>query len=398
MNNKRNTIIGVLLLLVVMTIGYALFSETVTIGGTAKADGNLSLDFYNPDGTNGLDIKVNGVGSSGTAKIDKSRKKLDVTVNFDYPTAYAEIPVKVKNTGNIDLYVEEINLNGTMTIQYSTGTTATFNNKEILNLLLNYTGINKYDLIKKNEEKIITLKTNWLDELSGGNSGTLQNIKFTLSITAVQEINDDNTGVPTSPYKYAIGDVISIGTEKFNVINEDAHSVTMLAQNNLTLDGKKQDSVLHPVAFADEKLDKKPNKSYGYWTDDNGYLLPKYGGDPSKQDEEYGYEANIYDENSKLYSIVETYVSELRRIKNVPKVDEKLISGRLIYASEFYDLKISDNYTWIGNGQDFWAGSAYREGYVKYIDSDGMYDSSMRFSESSHMGVRPVIIIDKKYL
>ena len=43
MNNKRKSIIVVLLFLVVMTMGYALFSETVTIGGTATGKGNLSV-------------------------------------------------------------------------------------------------------------------------------------------------------------------------------------------------------------------------------------------------------------------------------------------------------------------------------------------------------------------
>ena len=43
MNNKNKILVGCLALLLVLSVGYALFSETVTINGTATAKGNMDL-------------------------------------------------------------------------------------------------------------------------------------------------------------------------------------------------------------------------------------------------------------------------------------------------------------------------------------------------------------------
>ena len=393
MNSKRKLIVGVLALLVVMTMGYALFSETVTIGGTAKADGNLSLDLYNPDGTDSLDIKVNGVGSSGTAKIDASRKNLEVAVNFDYPTGYAEIPVKIKNTGDIDLYVD-VNIEGTYIKQ----------NEESHNLknallgypeLINYQGIKNHDLIKAKTEKNIIIKTKWIvneDQIEK----EVKSIIFNLFINGVQEINDVNTGNPTSLYKYAIGDEISIGTEKFNVIDEDARTVTMLAQNNLTLDGQKQDIDEYDVAFAEGNESRKDylGNYIGYWSDNNGYLLPAYGGNPSKKDENYGYPVNVYDNNSNVHKNVENYVNNLKSIKGI--TDKTSLTGRLIHFHEYFDLNLPENTKWFVNNQMWWTDCAIRYNVLYVVLPNGELSTSGFYYENA--GVRPVITIDKKYL
>ena len=41
MNNKNKILVGCLALLLVMTVGYALFSETITINGIVRAKGIL---------------------------------------------------------------------------------------------------------------------------------------------------------------------------------------------------------------------------------------------------------------------------------------------------------------------------------------------------------------------
>ena len=43
MKSKNNILVGCLALLLVLSVGYALFSETVTINGTATAKGDFSL-------------------------------------------------------------------------------------------------------------------------------------------------------------------------------------------------------------------------------------------------------------------------------------------------------------------------------------------------------------------
>ena len=415
MNKKRNIIIGVLLLLVVMTMGYALFSETVTIGGTAKADGNASLDLYNPDGTTGLDLKVNGVGSSGTAKIDPSRKILTVTANLDYPTAYVEIPVKVKNTGDIDLYVSDVNINGTVLLSNGDLTQT----DDLLNLIENnfdlftYEGLNKYDLIKANTEKNIVIKVKWIEN-DLGYEEFLKNITFNLSITGVQEINDTNTGLPSSPFIVGQEYCLNGNEDCFNLIKDNGDSVTMLAKNTLDrncnqLKDNYQTSDVYNVSFAEKIVGKKPNSDYyAYWTDDNGALLPEYGST---------YPTDVYNKapnsnpnllkDNVIVTMVNNYVNKLKGIKHIPENDKTSLTGRLIYVSELADLgfRIEDglftgnfnDLEWLANGQHWWSGSAYNNYELYHVSGYGILFFSS-FRDGNSKGVRPVIKIYKKYL
>ena len=96
MNNNKKIIIGVLALLVVMTMGYALFSETVNVGGTAKADGNLDVIFESA-------YVFSENGASGTkVSISSDKKNLIINdVNLHYPGATVKIKYKIKNNGSI---------------------------------------------------------------------------------------------------------------------------------------------------------------------------------------------------------------------------------------------------------------------------------------------------------
>ena len=58
MNNKNKILVGCLALLLVLSVGYALFSETVQINGTAKAQGD-----FNIEGTCELVTEANKIGS-----------------------------------------------------------------------------------------------------------------------------------------------------------------------------------------------------------------------------------------------------------------------------------------------------------------------------------------------
>ena len=412
MNSKRKLIVGVLALLVVITMGYALFSETVTIGGTAKGEGNLSLDFYNPDGTDGLDIKVNGVGSSGTAKIDESRKTLTVTASFDYPTAYVEIPVKVKNTGDIDLYVSDVKLDGTFV-------NIEGEELEIQQILffyddsITFEGINKHDLIKSKEEKNIIIKTKWFENLDGMDE-LFKSINFKLSVIGVQEINDTNTGLPSSPFIVGQEYCLNGNEDCFNLIKDNGDSVTMLAKNTLDrncnqLKDNYQTSDVYNVSFAEEIVGKKPNSDYyAYWTDDNGALLPEYGST---------YPTDVYNKapnsnpnllkDNVIVTMVNNYVNKLKGIKHIPENDKTSLTGRLIYVSELADLgfRIEDgmftgnfnDLEWLANGQHWWSGSAYNNYELYHVSGYGILFFSS-FRDGNSKGVRPVITIDKKYL
>ena len=114
MDKTRNKIfVGCLALLLVMVVGYALFSQNLNISGTAKAEGNFSVT---PTCQTGIPSNlVSSVKSFFTANdvawvdenayYDDSCTVIGNTINyqssFKYPGARRYFTVKVTNTGSI---------------------------------------------------------------------------------------------------------------------------------------------------------------------------------------------------------------------------------------------------------------------------------------------------------
>ena len=107
MNKKRNVIIGVIALLLVISVGYALFSDTLNINGSAKAQGDFKMEILNASITS-------EVGSSGaTANVINDGKALQINVpRLEYPGAYVEVTYKIKNSGTIPAIFDNYNISG----------------------------------------------------------------------------------------------------------------------------------------------------------------------------------------------------------------------------------------------------------------------------------------------
>ena len=112
MDKTRNKIfVGCLALLLVMVAGYALFSQNLTINGTAKAQGGFSVTATCQAG-----IPTNLVESvksmSGTDWVDENGyyddsctvngNNINFKTSFKWPGAIRYFIVKVTNTGSID--------------------------------------------------------------------------------------------------------------------------------------------------------------------------------------------------------------------------------------------------------------------------------------------------------
>lgn len=111
MKKKSIAIIGVIAFVLTVAVGYALFSETLTVTGTATATGNFDVEFTKV----GTITKVGytGAGDSEIAVISPDKNTLTVTVNkLDYPGAYVEIPVTITNKGSVSAKLKNINETG----------------------------------------------------------------------------------------------------------------------------------------------------------------------------------------------------------------------------------------------------------------------------------------------
>ena len=417
MNSKRKLIVGVLAFFVVMTMGYALFSETVTIGGTAKADGNLSLDFVNPDGTTNLNIKTTGVGYNGTAKIDDNHKTLKINANFDYPTAYIEIPVKVKNTGNIDLYVEDINISGNI-LDYHGDKIPFPNDDEGMNnsiygvflpRMISYNGISKGNYIKSGESKDLNIKL--ISPSDDGHPSAegiedFTKFEFNITITGIQEINDNNTNI-VSPVKYAVGDEIFLGTEKFNIIKDNGDTLDLFARYNVTSDlskpVKQTDSFDWKTYYTDflskdieHEFDLNPN-----FPDLEGYSTYPEIYPPIKEHEQYNSVKKILDKYNTYLISLGFNVNNLRPITMTEL-------GNLGCGNETWQVcdKNPKNRKWLHTEQTTWTSTMGRDlftlvgGYIIYSMDPTAGDYYLNNPNYSMMipGIRPVITINKSEL
>lgn len=112
MKKQSIAIIGVIAFVLAVAVGYALFSETLTISGTATAQGTFDVEF-----TSVGQPTCSGFSSTCDAQtltnIPEDKNSLTITVNkLEYPGAYVEIPVTVTNKGTIPAVLESIEETG----------------------------------------------------------------------------------------------------------------------------------------------------------------------------------------------------------------------------------------------------------------------------------------------
>ncbi len=105
--SKKSVILVVFLVLVLaLAIGYAAFSDTLTISGTANANGKFDLQFTDESGF----VSGKGIDTEGTkAVVSADKNKLDVTVkDLSYPGAGAQFKAVIKNAGTVPAKVKAV--------------------------------------------------------------------------------------------------------------------------------------------------------------------------------------------------------------------------------------------------------------------------------------------------
>ena len=110
MLSKNNKIlIGCLALLLVMSVGYALFSDTITINGSATAKGDFTLTTTCDMDAEALElVQLVDVGSSTDAKISCEGNVVNASVTLDYPGSEKWFRVMVTNTGTIPAKLKQV--------------------------------------------------------------------------------------------------------------------------------------------------------------------------------------------------------------------------------------------------------------------------------------------------
>lgn len=111
---KKQNLLGlcIVVFFLVLSVGYALFSETINIEGTATAKGNFDVEFASVGQIESVGYTKKGLETQELAKISDDKNTLNIIVNsLDYPGAYVIVPVTVTNVGSIPAVLEGVEQN-----------------------------------------------------------------------------------------------------------------------------------------------------------------------------------------------------------------------------------------------------------------------------------------------
>ncbi len=170
MKKQNIAIIGVIAFVLAIAVGYALFSETITVTGTATAKGSFDVQFESV-GTPVCSGYSKECTADNLAIITTDKNTLTVTVDkLQYPGAYVEIPVTVKNVGTIPAILTGITETGTVN-KNATGP-----------IKVSYTAIAN-DEMAQNVTKSFTIRVEW-DELD---NNTADKFEFSIGLNYQQK-------------------------------------------------------------------------------------------------------------------------------------------------------------------------------------------------------------------
>ena len=119
MFKKNKILVGCLALLLVLSVGYALFSDTIEINGTATAKGSFELTTTCEKGYSNALINAGLFGSRDEGQTSYNNDSCSVTggnkvsfqTGFDAPGAQRKFTVKITNTGTIDAMLDRSKTN-----------------------------------------------------------------------------------------------------------------------------------------------------------------------------------------------------------------------------------------------------------------------------------------------
>ena len=109
-DKKSKVLIGCLALLLVMAVGYALFSETITINGTATAKGDFDISFTCEilTSSNTIDDESDLITKGGTGLCNIEGQTITTTSSLTKPTDQVGYKVKLTNEGSIPAVLKTI--------------------------------------------------------------------------------------------------------------------------------------------------------------------------------------------------------------------------------------------------------------------------------------------------
>lgn len=111
-SKKRNyLIVALIVLLLALAIGYAAFSDTLNIAGTANAKGTFDMEFTSATIDTATAKGIDTDGSTAVVSADKNTVTVNVK-DLAYPGAGTNVTVVAKNAGTVPAKLTGLNFTG----------------------------------------------------------------------------------------------------------------------------------------------------------------------------------------------------------------------------------------------------------------------------------------------
>ena len=181
-SGKNLLIILLIVLLLALAVGYAAFSDTLNISGTANANGTFDLEFQNAT----VDSTVGCDATNTTATISSDKNTLDVVVkDLAYPGAGAQFTVDIVNVGSIPAKVKSVT---------PTGLTGNPNIKiEGLDAITT-----SHPSIAAGDKCTLTFTVYWDEDSTAElTEAEKSGVAFSLEVEYEQDVTDTFTGTPS---------------------------------------------------------------------------------------------------------------------------------------------------------------------------------------------------------
>lgn len=170
-NDNKKFIISLFIVILSLGVGYAIFSETINIAGTAQTTGSFNVEFF--DAVTADQYEAGGLVLN-TAVISGDKNLLTITVpDLQRPTSWVEFDITVKNVGTIGALLESVDVTGDndpdIVVTYPSWTTGV-----VLDAGQTYT---------------FTIKVEWLDGnyVPGDSFDGTKNLDFSVALNYVQD-------------------------------------------------------------------------------------------------------------------------------------------------------------------------------------------------------------------
>ena len=225
---KQRIIIGTLCAIIIgLTVGYAVLSQTLNIQGTGSIASDFNILFTDiQEGTMNDATTVNKQITDSTTAV--------FTIDLSKPGASGEYNITVENRGTIDAYVDSIN--GIDEANQTEPTDITFSIE----------GLKLYDSLPSKQEKTFKVKVNWD---SSSTSIPNSDKTLTLSINFVQDSGNRPTPTLGNAAEYLIKnklstDITSSGMSGLYAIDNTSELTTSASPREYRYIGSNPDNYI----------------------------------------------------------------------------------------------------------------------------------------------------------